>query len=703
MNAYRYSEWDGTQTVDPFTAKELMDHLSDQMLDGRDLFSAMRDMMQRGARLPNGRQMPGLRDLLDRLKNQRQEQLHRYNMDSVMDDIKEKLEDVVKTEREGIQRRLDQTGGQQSPDREGGNDPSSSQQGQPRGEQSPDRKGGNDPSSSQQEPPDDQLRKMLEGMAQKHLDQLEKLPPTTGGKLQELREYDFMDLEARQKFEDLLETLKKQVMEQYFQGLKDSLGAMTPEMMQQARDMVRDLNQLLREHQEGNDSGFEDFMDKWGQFFPDGIDSVEQLARHMQQQMQAMQSLMDSMSPEMRQELSDMMGALMNDPDLQDELSDLIFNLDQVFPTERRGKQPFSGDEPITLQEALRRMNDMNGLDELEKELMEAIRNNDSGLLDNDKVEHLLGEEARKIAEELQEFAKLLEQAGLIRRKGNQWELTPRAMKKVAERALQEIFGHVDKGLTGDHTKDRFGWGVDRLDETKTYEFGDMFSVDLQGTLKNALVREGPGVPVHLTVDDFEVFKTASINQCSTVILLDMSYSMFRNGRFLAGRRVAMALDSLIRSKFPRDVLHIAAFSYFVLPLKHQQLLETHWIDPGGTDIPEAIRMGREMLKDVKDGTKQIILITDGMPHANAYGYDYGRYEHGWSMREAMEETLREVSKCTRRGIRVNTFMLDTDPVINTFIKSYTKVNKGRIFFADPHQLGEYLIVDYMKNRRVRA
>jgi uncharacterized protein with von Willebrand factor type A (vWA) domain len=416
-----------------------------------------------------------------------------------------------------------------------------------------------------------------------------------------------------------------------------------------------------------------------------------------------MQSLLDSMTPEMRSELDQMLGELFQSPELQNELAELMYNLDEIFPSDRRDPVPFSGDDPITLQEALRLMGDIHGLEELEQELMEAARNGDAGLIDADKIEHLLGDEARRIAEELQEVARMLEEAGLIRRRGKEWELTPRAMRKIGERALRTIFGQVDRGAAGDHSIVRNGWGIDRVDDTKNYEWGDAFALDMHGTMMNSLRREGHGAPLKLSVDDFEVFRSESVNQCATVIMLDMSYSMLHGGRFVAGRRVALALDSLIRSKFPRDVLHVAAFSYFVLPLKANMLLDTSWIDPRGTDFPEALRGARQMLKGYKEGTKQIILITDGEPHANAYGYDYGRYEDGWSMRAAMEETLREVRRCSEQGITLNTFMLDTEPVITTFIRTMAKLNGGRIFFADPGQLGEYVIVDYVKNRRNRA
>lgn len=688
MSVYRYSQWDGTQEVDPFTAEDLMQHLADRILDDVDLRSALRDLLQRGGNFASGRRMSGLRDLLERLREQRQAQLQRYNLGSVLDDIREQLDRVIQTEREGIQRRLDAA-------RAAANSPESEVQG-------PGSEGSQEQADSGPGTQDSELRAMLESVARRRLDQLDALPPDVGGRIQSLRDYDFMDPEARRQFEELLDSLRQQILETYFQGIKQSLGAMTPEMLSQLREMLRDLNELLEQHRLGDDSGFQDFMDKWGRFFPDGIDTVEQLAQHLQQQMAQMQSLLDSLNPDMRRELEQMVDQLLQDEGLERELAHLMANLGRLFRDERGDALPFAGDEPIDLQEAMRLMGDMRGLDQLERELLEAVRTNDASEIDPDEIGRLVGEEARRMAEELRDFVRMLEEAGFIQRKGKEWVLTPRAMRKIGERALEEIFGRIDRGLAGDHSLGRWGWGIEQLDETKSYVFGDAVALDAHGTVMNALRREGPGIPLRVTTDDFEVYRTASVNQCSTVIMLDMSYSMLYRGRFQAARKVALALDSLIRAKFPRDTLHVTAFSYFVLPLEPNMLLEDHWIDPRGTDIPEALRQGRAMLGKARGGTKQIIMITDGEPHANTVGYGWSGFSDGggWSMQRAMEDTLREVSRCTREGITVNTFMLDTEPVITRFIKTMTRINSGRIFFADPSRLGEYLIVDYVKNRR---
>lgn len=204
MPLYRYSRWDGTQAVEPFTAGDLMDYVADRMLEDGDLRSILRELLQRGAQFDTNRRMPGLRDLLEQLRRRRQQQLQRYNLGSVMDDIKERLDKVVETEKAGIERRLQDAASQ-----------------------------------------DNELRQMLENIASKHRQQLDQLPDGVGARMQALRDYDFLDQDARRQFDELLNELRQQILESYFQGLKQSLGAMTPEMMSQLQQMVRDLNELL--------------------------------------------------------------------------------------------------------------------------------------------------------------------------------------------------------------------------------------------------------------------------------------------------------------------------------------------------------------------------------------------------------------------------------------------------------------------------
>jgi len=649
LNIYRYSRWDGTQQIDPFTPEEAMEFIAEHVLDEGDLRSALRRMLQRGVTSPQGRRMEGLQDLLDRLRKARERHLQRYNLGSTLSDIKERLENILQTERVAIQDKL-----------------------------------GADQSSA---PPE--LRKMLENLASKRLRQLDQLPEDPGGQIQQLREYDFLSPDARQQFEELLKELQQQILQQYFKGFQQGLQSLTPEALKDIRDMVRDLNRVL----EGR-GDFDEFKRKWGQHFPPGINSAEELAQYIQQQMAAMESLLNSMSPEQRRELEQLMESIFQDAELQAELGRLAANMQRLFPGEGGEEFPFAGDEPLTLQEAMRLMGDMHGLDAMEQELLQALKTNDVSELDADEIGRLVGAEAQALAEQLRDLTRMLEQAGLIQRKGKDWELTPRALRKIGEKALQDIFGNVDSGLLGNHDLLLRGFGSERLDETKRYTFGDPFALDANRTLMNALYRQ-PEKPLRLTTDDFEIYRTTAVTRCSTVIMLDMSYSMMMGGRFQAGRRVALALDTLIRTKFPRDWLRVVAFSYFVLTLEPQMLLDSYWVEyGGGTNFQEALRQARLQLQRQKGGTRQIVMITDGEP--NTYSYWSG----GDGGRGAMAETLREVARCTREGIVINTFMMAQEPTLTHFVRLMAKVNHGRAFFASPREIGAYVLLDYVSNKR---
>ncbi|HEY3118855.1 MAG TPA: VWA domain-containing protein [Chloroflexota bacterium] len=722
MRAYRYSRWDGSQDIEPFTADDLMREIADEMLEDGDLQSALRRLLQRGAEFPSGRRMMGLQELLEKMRNARGNAMQRYNLGSIFDDIKEKLENIVKTEREGIERRLNPQGtADQAPEGSGdsgqGNeageqDASADQGGNPAGNRSggqPQSPAGGSRGSSGQSSgaapgsSDPMFRDIMESMVRKRLEQLDHLPPDVGGRIQELRDYDFMEPEAREQFEELMKMLQQQVLQSYFQNLQQSIGQLTPEGLQQIQEMVHDLNEMMKQRLKGEEPDFEAFKKKWGQMFPDDIQNLDQLLDHLKDRMAQMESLLNSMTPEMRQQLEEMLDSVFQDSQFQWEMAQLGANMQRLRPGSGGDEYDFSGDEPVSLQEAMKLMGDMNSMDDLERELLQAIRTNNASDLNSDEIGRILGEEARQMTQQMQEVTRMLEEAGLIQRRGKDWELTPRAIKKIGERALQDIFGKIHENAVGDHNLDHRGFGVERLDETKPYQYGDQFFLDPQKSVMNALIREGPGTPVSMKLDDFEIYRTEQMTQCSTVIMLDMSYSMMMGGRFQAGRKVALALDSLIRTKFPKDNLYVVAFSYFVMVLRPEMLLDSYWVEyGGGTNLQEGLRQARLVLSK-HQGTKQIIMITDGQPTTftsfagmdPADGWGYGRRSP-----RAMEETLREVVRCTHDGITINTFMMERERYASDFVKTMAKVNGGRAFYASPNRLGEYILLDYVKNKR---
>jgi uncharacterized protein with von Willebrand factor type A (vWA) domain len=235
------------------------------------------------------------------------------------------------------------------------------------------------------------------------------------------------------------------------------------------------------------------------------------------------------------------------------------------------------------------------------------------------------------------------------------------------------------------------GASSEQVPETKPWEFGDPFLVDIGTSISNAVRRSGPGLPVQIDVKDIEVHRTEALINSATVIALDMSRSMFSNGAFFEAKRVALALNTLIKTRYPRDYLELVVFSYFAMELSPDRLLQSDWVDWSGTNIEAALEKSRQLLSRRKSSNRQIILITDWRPRP-AWG-PYG--EEG-----SVEGVLREVKHCTQGGIRINTFMMDTDPSSMALAQAMMRINKGRVFFGAPGRLGRYVLVDYLKNKR---
>ena len=671
MTTYRYSRWDGSQQIFGIDEDDVMDSLADDMLSNGDLNRALRNLMQRGVRDENGRQMPGLRDLQERLRKQRQQQLDRYNMDSVMDELKEKLKEVIDTERRGIDERLKEARRQLE---EAG-----------------------DSGEHLQGP-----MQMLEDRAERNKEKLDSLPDSMGGQIQELQDYDFMDPEARQKFQELLDMLKQQMMQNFFQGMKDQLQNMNPEDMEGLKNMIQALNQMLRDRAMGEDPDFEGFMEQYGDYFdPNRPASLDELLEQLQQQMAAMQSLMDSMSPKMRDELEGLLQSGM-DPEFMNELSELAGMMYDMFPFEDMANEyPFMGDESVTLDQAMELMGKLRDMDQLEQQIQQVMRNGNVEDLDPEKVEEHLGEEARRQLEQLQKVIQQLEEAGYLKRKGDRLELTPRGIRKLAQKALKEVFSELKKDRMGRHEIYNRGDGGERTGETKPYEFGDPFDLDLHRTLFNSVLREGPKTPLSLRPEDFEIHRTEHMTQTATVLLLDQSRSMGMFGSFSAAKKVALALYWLIHSEYPRDHFSIIGFSDYGMEIKTDDLAELTWNAwVSGTNMQHALLLARKTLARQKVATKQIIMITDGEPTAHLEGgRAYFSYPPSW---RTIDETLKEVKRCTQEGITINTFMLEANYYLMDFIDKMTRINKGRAFYTDPSHLGRYVMVDYLRGRRKR-
>ncbi|MBI3826934.1 MAG: VWA domain-containing protein [Candidatus Rokubacteria bacterium] len=662
MPLHRYSRWDGSQELPDLDADDVLSAMSDDLMSDGDLWNALRRLLQRG--MPRGRQ-PGVQDLLQRLRQRRQQRLDRFDLGSTLDDVKRRLDEVMQTEREGIRQRLEEA-----------------RQAAERGEVP------------------DEARRRLEHQAAERQQRLDAMPEDPGGKIRALQEYDFVEPEARRKFDELMKWLQEQMLRPFLNNMQQAIGNMTPEDMARMREMLRDLNRMLRERAEGREPDFEAFKQKWGQHFP-GANSLDELLEQMKQQMAQLGSLLGSMSAEQRAQMQDMMRSLLGqDEGLESALAELAMNLDQIAAfSELMRRYDFRGEESLGMDEAMRLMDELQQMDALERQLRGVQSPAELEAIDPEQLGNLLGEESRRDLDRLRELTRKLEEAGYLERHGEELTLTARAIRKIGDRALREVFRHLARDRFGRHEIERRGGGGDRADESKLYEFGDPFLLDLRGTVMNAVRREGPGTPVRLAPADFEVYRTELSTQASTVVMLDLSRSMINNGYFLPAKKVALALSALIRGQFPRDALHIVGFSLYAREFAVDDLPTLSWSDANiGTNMHAGFMLSRQLLGRSRGGNKQILMITDGEPTAHMEGDD-AEFSYPPS-RRTLQETLKEVQRCTREGITINTFMLERSPSLTAFVEQMTAINRGRAFFSGPERLGEYVLVDYVRGKR---
>ena len=668
---YRYSQWDGTQEIFGLDAEELMDRLSEEVLEQGDAMRALRELLRQGFQNRDGQQMTGLKDLLEQLKNRRRQQLQQYNMDAVVEDLQERLEDIIRTERAGIDRRLDEA------------------QQQVAG------------ASDDERPLQEDLFKLLEQRANRNREKLDNLPEGVGGQIKELMEYDFIDPEAQQKFQDLLDMLKSQMAQNLSQQMSEQIQGMTAEQMAAMREMLNQLNQMMRDRLEGREPDFEGFMQQFGPMFGDNPpQSFDELMERMQQQLGQMQSLMESMSPEMRQELEQALSSVL-DPETQRAMAEFASLMEQLMPMDDLRRQyPFLGDDSLTMEQAMELMRQLQEQDQLEQALQQAMRTGNLEDVDPEKLAELLGEEARRAWEQLDRLRKLLQEAGYVTG-DEKMELTARGIRRIGQKALQEVFAHMKKDRVGAHQMDSRGTSGDLLGDTKQYEFGDPFLLDLQTTVKNAILRAGPQVPVRLEPQDFEIYRQEHMTRASTAVLLDQSRSMGLFNNFAAAKKVTLALLALIRTQYPRDTLYIIGFSDYAREIKEEDLANVNWNSwVSGTNLHDALMLSRKLLSREKGGNRQILLITDGEPTAHLEG-DRAFFAYPPSYRTE-QETLKEVKRCTQEDILINTFMLENTYQLVNFVDRMTRINRGRAFYSSAANLGEFVLVDYMNNRRKR-
>ena len=656
---FTYSRWDGTQRGFDLDADLLFEQLTDELLYHGDVNAALRRMMQDGMRDADGNRLDGLRDLMDKLRRERQDRLERSNLGGVYDEISGELDDIVDEERHAIDNAL------------------------------------RDAETSG----DERRAEAARTTATERTMRLDLMPDDLAGKVRELSSYHWESAEAQRRFEQMLDKLREQLMQQMVDQMSDGMQNMTPGDMSAMKDMLADLNEMLDKHQRGEDPGFDEFMDKHGDFFPENPETVEELLEQMAQRMAAMQAMLNSMTPEQRAQLQELSDQLMDDMDLQWQMQQLGQNLQQMFPQMNWGQSyDFEGQDPMGFAQAMQTMQELGELDQLEHLLQNATTPGQLAEADMDRVRDLLGDDAARSLDRLAELTRMLEESGLIENKEGRLELTPRGMRAIGSNALRDLFTKLTKEHVGQHQLHQFGQGHERTYQTKPYEFGDPFQLDLHRTIRNALRRTGTGTPVELHPDDFEIERTEHLTRASTVLMLDLSMSMPMRDNFLPAKKVAMALHHLISTQFPRDYLGLISFSETARVFAPEELPEVSWDFAYGTNMHHGFTLARQLLAK-QTGQKQIIMITDGEPtaHITPQGDVYFNYP---PVRETVEATLREVVRCTKDQIRINTFVLDATTALQAFIEQMTQINGGRAIYTTNDALGDYVLVDFLERRR---
>lgn len=505
-----------------------------------------------------------------------------------------------------------------------------------------------------------QLAEKLEAYHEKMRSFMERL---SGRYAQDMSEMAEKMRQAQERYQQLRERLGQQVNDRSM-GQPQNMNGPSPEGL---AEMLDRLNQLLDD---------ENFLNNLPNMLDATVDDLDNLLDNL-----------DSMTQQELQNLSNMLSQM-------EQLEQLM------------NQYPFQGNERMGMGQAGQVLGQLRGLEQFLRWGRRGM--GDVSDLDLEAIRELLGEDAYEQLKYLENVEQMMIDEGYLMRTGSGVRLSPKGMRRLGDKALKEIFQLMNKNRWGQHTTVRTGSNGMRLEESKPYEFGDPLDLDIRQTLMNA-VEEGRGsVPIELEPKDFQVHRNEFATNTETVLLIDVSYSMLMNDALHAGKKVALALNRLIETKFPQDTLHLVAFRSNAKVIRAEDLPSivaiTYFMEHG-TDIKEALRFSRQLLGSNRGANRQIILITDGEP--TACNVDQGgRLHSGWGSallhERIVRETLKEVRRCTQSGIRINTFMLGMDYYRMGFVDRLTKMNTGRVFYTSPDKIGNYIVVDYLANKRKR-
>ncbi|HIC49249.1 MAG TPA: hypothetical protein EYP00_05080 [Dehalococcoidia bacterium] len=464
---------------------------------------------------------------------------------------------------------------------------------------------------------------------------------------------------------------------------------------------------MLRGRLAGEDEKFDEFIDKFGDIFgvegsPQRLSKLDDLIENLRNNFIAIHSMSASLSDPMKDELSEML-RLSIDPEMSFSLTELDGHIQEISPFDGLiDIYKFSGSSDISLEKGLELVDEMRRINELDATIREVMRSGRVADLDLDEVEDLLGKEARFELEEVRRMVQALEEAGYLNSDRDRFTLGPSAVRQIAQKAMKEVFDRMKKDRLGDHEAYVSGdWG-DLTGETLPYEPDSSFNINLQKSLFNTVKRQGTSLPLRMSYEDLEINEHEHLTRSATVLMIDQSRSMGMYGTYTSAKKVALALYWLIKTKFPRDKFFVVGFSDYGMVIQGEDIAEStwnHWV--AGTNMHHGLILARQLLARENAGNKQILMVTDGEPTCHMEG-GQAYFSYPPSDR-TLDQTLREVKRCTSEGIVINTFMLEENYTLMEFIDSMVNVNGGRAFYTNSDELGKYVLVDYVKGRRLRV
>ncbi|WP_027344225.1 vWA domain-containing protein [Hamadaea tsunoensis] len=642
MSRNRYGAWDGgpDPLAAPYDVRAAVDQVGRDVLAGRGVRDALNDLLRRG---PDGRR--GLDELTARAMRARREALRRGNLGGAVTRAQHLLDQAVATERDALAPRTDMDA--------------------------------------------DFARSMLDN-----------LPRSTAQAVRELEGYRWESPEAAALYNQILDGLRQDVMEQRFRGMKEA--ASDPAAREAMAGMMHDLNDLLARHARNEDvtDRFADFMNKHGDYFPENPQNVDELIDVLGRRFAAGERLMRSLSERQRQELADLMDQAFQGP-LGSEMAELGDNLRALRPgLSWGGAVQTRGNAELGYGQATGALEEISDLDALLDQLGQDRPGATLDDVDVEAVERTLGNQAAEDVRRLQELERELRRQGWVTRTGEGLTLSPKALRRLGGTALNSIFADLGRGRQGQHDLAMAGAAGEITGASRPWQFGDTQPLDVVRTVSRAVLRNGPHTPVRLEVDDFEVVETERRTSAAVALCVDLSVSMVLEDRWGPMKQTALALAHLIATRYPQDALQIIGFGRSAATMTDVELAgaEPDW--DKGTNLQHALQLAGRHLRKHSDGEPVVLVVTDGEP--TSHNTPDGPYFSWPPVRETIEATVVEVDHLTRYGASLNLFMLGEDPGLRRFVDAIARRSGGRVFTPSAEDLGRYVISDYIRARRGR-